>query len=65
MNALGQATLGIQCLDKALGMATLGVFCGTITIHAPQPYRSPFGRLDKDDEELLEIIILAVTEDML
>jgi hypothetical protein len=28
MSALGQASLGTQCQDKALGQATLGLFCG-------------------------------------
>lgn len=27
MSALGLATLGVQCSNKALGMASLGVFC--------------------------------------
>lgn len=27
MSALGMATLGVQCTDKALGMSSLGLFC--------------------------------------
>jgi hypothetical protein len=30
MSALGMASLGTQCENKALGMASLGVFCGSV-----------------------------------
>ena len=36
MSALGLATLGVQCSNKALGMASLGVFCdGAISVRPP------------------------------
>lgn len=34
MSALGMASLGTQCEDRALGMSSLGVFCDAV---APQP----------------------------
>jgi len=36
MSALGLASLGAQCANKALGMASLGVFCGGV-IDVPNP----------------------------
>lgn len=37
MSALGLATLGVQCQNKALGMASLGLFCaGGAPVQPPQ-----------------------------
>lgn len=45
MSALGMASLGTQCADKALGMASLGVFCdGVIEPEIPdRPVAYPGG----------------------
>lgn len=45
MSALGMASLGTQCADKALGMASLGIFCdGVIEPEIPdRPVTYPGG----------------------
>jgi len=44
MSALGMASLGTQCEDKAIGMASLGVFCtGEPFIPQPVPRDYPSG----------------------
>jgi hypothetical protein len=75
MSALGMASLGVQCEDKALGMASLGVFCVTV-IAVPKDdigkKSYPFVRhqivdehwtmdqIQRDDEEVLAVIVAAV-----
>lgn len=63
MSALGLATVGVQCENKALGQSSLGVFC-TVTVHHVQQ-RGPAWDFEREDEEILTVIMLAVTEDML
>lgn len=45
MSALGMASLGVQCQDKALGMSSLGLFCdGVVVVDEPTTYPGGGGR---------------------
>lgn len=69
MSAIGQATLGVQCSNKAIGMATLGVFCDGVVIQepdfTPEPVYPPGVGIDgslkrrilEDDAEILAVIM--------
>jgi hypothetical protein len=73
MSALGMASLGTQCEDKALGMSSLGVFCKVIVIildtgEKRQLFAASIPDLLAqvgDDEEILEIIIIAAQADII
>lgn len=65
MSALGLASLGVQCQDRALGMATLGVFCsetpgGAEGFDYESDYeiirRNRLRQLRREDDELLGVI---------
>ena len=71
MSALGLASLGTQCTNRALGMASLGVFCGAV-VEEQVPNKG--GRVKgtyakfrpekgvSDDERVLMMIAYAVHE---
>ena len=73
MSALGMASLGTQCVDKALGMSSLGVHCQAIVIAVDTGEKRTLFAASipdllsqvHDDEELLEVIILAVHADII
>ena len=58
MSALGLASLGVQCQDKALGMSSLGVFCDGV---APPVVERPTGNdyLDAFDRHFIRKEILS------
>ena len=77
MSALGMASLGTQCQNKALGMASLGVHCVAITaiveggggyisrtVVVPDWDRTkiPYEHLVREDEELIALVIAAVSK---
>lgn len=71
MSALGLASVGVQCEDKALGMASLGLFCGAAVIQEPEEHGSwskrkreevlHHKRLVREDEELIAVVIAAIS----
>jgi len=79
MSALGMASLGTQCVDKALGQASLGVFCLLVIIEEVDEGGSGTGKIRsqkvslgtdpksilRDDEEVLMIITMAVQSGIL
>lgn len=70
MSALGMATLGVQCQNKALGMATLGVFCGEKQKEVPIPntvYGGGIGKrapsregVYRDDMDIIALVVAAI-----
>ena len=73
MSALGMASLGTQCQDKALGMSSLGVHCQAIVIAIDTGRKRTLFAASipdlisqvRDDEEILEIITMAVQADII
>ena len=68
MSALGMATLGLHCEDRALGMASLGIHCAVIEIVEIVKTESgdvmlDFSRAnvmhDNDFADVLQIVILS------
>jgi hypothetical protein len=68
MSALGMASLGVLCNDRALGLASLGVFCTPETTGGGSSKRRTTNlqrnvdalhmkRLVREDEELTAIVI--------
>lgn len=58
MSALGLASLGVQCQNKALGMASLGAQCVFLTtlLGGPRDYAYD----DRDEEDLITILSVLV-----
>jgi len=64
MSALGMASLGTQCANKALGMASLGIIC---VVKVPRRQLPDAGGYDirKSDEELFEMVQIVIMSGVL
>jgi len=61
VSALGMASLGVLCNDRALGMASLGVFCpsGEEPNRTYDRFRDRYkAQLAQEDEEMLALITM-------
>ena len=63
MSALGMASWGTQCADKALGMSSIGVFCGGLgELNLPFDKFWEQDQMLREDEDLLLFVARAFIE---
>ena len=78
MSALGMASLGTQCSNRALGMASVGVHCALAVVRSRSGGGVKFRRITvppgvnldevpheqllREDEELIALVVAAIHE---